>query len=118
MKGEIIDATVTVKQEIRGVLLKQRSEEISELIIQQAEKEEEKKAIAKDFKKQIDELKTDIDRRSRDLQQGYELIDRPCKKRKNYTDSCWEYYDDITEEIIKTEPFSEEDYQSSIEDYG
>lgn len=116
MKGKMINDTTSIKYDLKGDLLEERSSELANKIKEQIVLQVEKSAMAKEYKKKIDAIQADIERLSEDIHNGFEIVEVACKKYKDYQAKQWIFINDEGE-IIKTLPMSENDLQSSIEDY-
>lgn len=116
MKGKMINDTTSIKYDLKGDLLEERSSELANKIKEQIVLQVEKSAMAKEYKKKIDAIQADIERLSEDIHNGFEIVEVACKKYKDYQAQKWIFVNDEGE-IIKMLPMSENDLQSSIEDY-
>lgn len=117
MEGKLINTTTLIRYDLKGSRLEERSSQLSELIKKKIQLEDEKAAYSKQKGAEIKVVQKEIEKVGEDVGNGFEIIDYACKKRKNYVESVWEYIDSFTGVIIKTLPFDDDDYQTSIEDY-
>ena len=92
--------------------------EKSEIAIDMAQKvselnqaEDQRKAIASDFKSKIDGLQATINHAAVRLNNGYEMRSIECEVIPNWEEKIWEYVRSDTGEVAKTTEMSPEDLQ-------
>jgi hypothetical protein len=78
------------------------------------ELEDEKKAVTSEYKAKIDGKDSEIKLISRHIIDGYTTKTKYALKQKNYTQKVWEWVDEDTGEVVKTEPLSPKDMQQDI----
>ena len=86
------------------------AQKVSEL--QQAE--DNKKAIASDFKSQIDSIQAGINGAATKLNNNYEMRTIKCEVIPNWDKKVWEYWREDTKEMAKTKPMTANDLQMQL----
>lgn len=108
--------TVTVwgKHHLSEEELADRSQQLAETIHQLGCKEDEKKQVMKQIASEIESLKVQMGKLKDAIRDGYESGLIRCREEKDYKQQVKRYYSIEHEELIKTEPFSEEDRQMNL----
>ncbi|OZI09972.1 hypothetical protein BWI93_01125 [Siphonobacter sp. BAB-5385] len=89
---------------------------LAEKTVEKSELEEEKKASGSQYKSKIDGLAANMNILSRQIKDGWEHRKIYARKRKSLLLGIWEWVDEETGEVIKTERLSGKDMQLSIEE--
>lgn len=78
------------------------------------EMEDEKKAVMSEYKAKIEAKSAEINLLARYRIDGYTTKSKYALKRKNLTGRVWEWVDEDTGEVLKTEKLSPKDLQTDI----
>ena len=81
--------------------------------LQQAE--DDKKAVASDFKSQIDGIQASVNSAATKLNNGYEMRSIKCEVVPNYDKKVWEYLRTDTGEQTKEKPMTANDLQMKLQ---
>jgi hypothetical protein len=90
------------------------AQSLAQATVAKAEIEDEKKAVMSEYKAKIDAQVSLLNLISRHVIDGYTTKSKYAVKRKNFADAVWEWVDEDTGEIIKTETLSPKDRQQDI----
>ncbi|MBN8826467.1 MULTISPECIES: hypothetical protein [unclassified Spirosoma] len=80
-------------------------------------KEEEKKTVVADFNHQIADIKKNFNKNVDRVNNGFEMREVEARLHKNYLTNEKEYYDPVTGDLLKTEPFEPKDLQRHISEF-
>ena len=94
----------------------EKSQELAETIRNLGLKHLEKKAVTKQFAADIEGLQETIEQLSGHIRDGYEMKPLNCYRKKDYVRKRVLFISVDSGETVKTEPFTEDDYQMGIRD--
>jgi hypothetical protein len=95
---------------------REKSQELAETIRNLGLKQLEKKTIVKQFAADIEGLQETIEQLSGHIRDGYEMKPINCYRKKDYVRKRVMFVSVDTGDVVKTEAFTEADYQMGIAD--
>lgn len=111
--------SIEIETELSAEELKVKGQELADIGIQIKRKLEDLetvKSTASTIRKAIDTLQQDLIEVSYEYDYGKKRTVHSCYRRENYETAVYEYVDVVTGEILKTEPFYEEDIFKQVGD--
>ena len=104
-----------IKHEFTENEKKEIAVEMAQKVSELQQAEDNKKAIASDFKSQIDGIQANVNSAATKLNNGYEMRTIKCEVVPNWDKKVWEYWRIDTDTIAKTKPMTANDLQMKLQ---
>jgi isopenicillin N synthase-like dioxygenase len=108
-ENEFIKCTFTENEK------KEIAIEMAQKVANLQQAEDKKKAVASDFKSQIDGIQANVNNAATKLNNGYEMRTIKCEVIPNWKKKVWEYWRVDIGTIAKTKPMTADDLQMKLQ---
>lgn len=110
----VIKENISYKYFFTPAEREENARKLADAQIGKMELEDEKKAVTSEYKAKIDGKDSEIKLISRHIIDGYTTRTKYALKRKNFDAKVWEWVDEDTGDVLKTEPLMPKDLQQDI----
>lgn len=104
----------TIKEEYSDAEITKKARQLSKAMREREEIKADAKAEADKFKEQVTAKETEIDHLAKAIDNGFEMVSRPCKMTLNFDEGIREYW--FGGKVVDTEPLTAKDHQLEIDE--